>query len=200
MKVELDALKKTGTSLISEKTGTSEPIDILSIVKPIECRWVYKIKHKSDGCIKRFKERLVGKGYDQIEGLDYSYIFSPVAKLTTFILVIALSSFHNWHLHQLDINNVFLHGELHEDVYVIVPHGIRTSKSNQVCKLVKSLYGLKQASKKWYEKLASLVIHHGYIQITSDHSLFAKIFFYSFTILFVYVDGVIFARDSLAKF
>lgn len=134
MKVELAAL---------EQTGTWKIVDLPPHVKPIGCRWVYKIKHKSDGTIERFKARLVAKGYNQIEGLDYLDTFSPVAKLTTVRLVLALASIHNWHLHQLDVNNAFLHGDLNEEVYMLIPPGVQSSKPNHVCKLIKSLYGLK---------------------------------------------------------
>lgn len=161
MKVEVAAL---------EKTGTWKIVDLPPHVKPIGCRWVYKIKHKSDGTIERFKARLVAKGYNQIEGLDYLDTFSPVAKLTTVRLVLALASIHNWHLHQLDVNNAFLHGDLNEDVYMLIPPGVQSSKPNQVCKLIKSLYGLKQASRQWFEKLTSVLTAHGYSQAPSDHS------------------------------
>ncbi|CAJ2662780.1 unnamed protein product [Trifolium pratense] len=122
------------------------------------------------------------------------------AKLTTVRLVLAIASIHRWHLHQLDVNNAFLHGDLHEDVYMIVPPGVHTSKPNQVCKLIKSLYGLKQASRQWYEKLTSLLKSHGYKQAYSDHSLFVKHTAASITILLVYVDDVILAGNSLSKF
>jgi hypothetical protein len=114
-------------------------------------------------------------------------------------LVIALASINHWFLHQLDVNNAFLHGDLHEDVYMTIPPGVTTSKPNQVCKLSKSLYGLKQASRKWYEKLTGLLISNGYKQATSDASLFTKKGSDSFTVLLVYVDDIILAGDSLAE-
>jgi len=172
MQVELQAL---------EKTGTWQLVDLPPNVKPIGCRWIYKVKHHVDGSIERYKAILVVKGYNQIEGLDYFDTYSHVAKLTTIRLVIALSSIHHWHLHQLDVSNAFLHGELQEDVYMIIPLGIQSAKPNQVCKLKKSLYGLKQASRKWYEKLTFVLSHHHYVQASSDHSLFVKKTSNSFT-------------------
>jgi len=153
MQAELNAL---------EKTGTWKVVDLPPNDTPIGCRWVYKIKNHADGFIERFKARLVAKGYNQIEGLDYFDTYSPIAKLTTIRLVLALDSINHWHLHQLDVNNAFLHGDLKEDVYMMLPPGTTSAKPNQVCKLIKSLYGLKQASRQWYEKLTSLLLHHGY--------------------------------------
>ena len=114
--------------------------------------------------------------------------------------MIALASMNLWHIHQLDVNNAFLHGDLQEDVYMLVPQGITTSKPTQVCKLLKSLYGLKQASRKWYEKLTCLLLQHQYTQSNADHSLFIKKIATSFTVLLVYVDDVIIVGDSLTKF
>jgi hypothetical protein len=114
--------------------------------------------------------------------------------------VIALASINHWHIHQLDVNNAFLHGDLQEDVYMLVPQGITPSKPNQVCKLLKSLYGLKQASRKWYEKLTSILLQHQYTQSNADHSLFIKKTATSFTALLVYVDDVIITGDSLDEF
>jgi hypothetical protein len=145
------------------------------------------------------KARLVTKGYNQVEGLDYFDTYSPVAKLTTVRTVIALSAINNWHIHQLDVNNAFLHGDLQEDVYMTVPQGVITSKPNQVCKLQKSLYGLKQPSRKWYEKLTSLLLAHQYTQSTSDHSLLIKKSATTFTVMLVYVDDVIIAGNSLLE-
>jgi len=190
MQTELNALDQTGIWKI---------VDLPSSVKPIGCRWVYKVKHNVDGSIERYKARLIAKGYNQIEGLDYFDTFSSVAKVTTVRLVIALASINHWFLHQLGVNNAFLHGDLHEDVYMTVPPGVSTSKPNQICKLSKSLYGLKQASRKWYEKLTGMLINNGYQQTTSNASLFTKKASDSFTILLVYVDDINLASDSLTE-
>ncbi|MCH82510.1 reverse transcriptase [Trifolium medium] len=112
---------------------------------------------------------------------------------------IALASLNNWIIHQLDVNNAFLHGELQEDVYMIVPPGVTPRKPNQVCKLIKSLYGLKQASRRWYERLTSFLLQHNYKQASSDHSLFIKSTPTSFTLLLVYVDDVIISGNSMAE-
>jgi len=123
MQVELQAL---------EKIITWQLVDLPPIVKPIGCRWIYKVKHHANGSIERYKARLVAKGYNQIEGIDYFDIYFHVAKLTNVGLVIAFSYVHNWHLYQLDVNNAFLHGDLQEDIYMIIPPRIKSVKPNQV--------------------------------------------------------------------
>jgi hypothetical protein len=122
-----------------------------------------------------------------------------VAKLTTVRLLLAVAAIRGWHIHQLDVNNAFLHGELQEDVYMTIPDGVECSKSNQVCKLLKSLYGLKQASRKWYEKLTSLLVREGYTQSTSDYSLFTLSTNDNFTALLIYVDDIILSGTSLTE-
>jgi hypothetical protein len=190
MNSELEALSKTGTWVL---------VDLPPNVRPIGSKWVYKVKHKSDGSIERYKARLVAKGYTQIEGLDYFDTFSPVAKLTTVRVLLALASIKGWHLHQLDVNNAFLHGDLQEDVYMSIPDGVHNSKPNQVCKLLKSLYGLKQASRKWYEKLTSLLVREGYKQSNSDYSLFTMSHNNNFTVLLIYVDDIILSGTCLVE-
>jgi len=139
MKVEVEALELNHTWSI---------IDVPPNVKLIGCKWVYKIKRHPDGSIERYKARLVAKGFAQTEGVDYFETFSPVVKMATVRVVLALVSIHRWTIQQLDVNNALLQGDLSEDVYMTIPPGVSVSGSSKCCKLHKSLYGLKQSSRK----------------------------------------------------
>lgn len=163
-------------------------------------KWVYIIKINSDGTIERCKDLVVAKGYTQTEGLYYFDTFSLVAKITTFRLVLALASINKWNLHQLNVNNSFFHGTLQETVYMVVPPDITTSKPNQVCELLKSLYGLKQTNRKWFERLTALIIQCGYLQASSYHSLFIKKNHIAITTLIVYMDDIVLMVTSLDEF
>ena len=112
------------------------------------CKWVFSIKHKTDGSIERYKVRLVVKGYTQTHGIDYQEIFSPIAKLNTVTILLSLTVNLNWPLHQFNIKNAFLHRDLEEEVYMDIPPSFETSsKTGGVCKLQKALYSLKQSSR-----------------------------------------------------
>ena len=103
-----EAMNTEITALELNKTWTI--VDLPASTHVIGCKWVYKVKLKSDGALERYKARLVAKGYNQCEGLDYYETFPPVAKLTTVRTLLAVAAVKQWHLHQLDVNNAFLHG------------------------------------------------------------------------------------------
>lgn len=164
---------------------------------PIGCKWVYKVKYHADGTNEQYKARLVAKGYTQMEGVDFFDTFSPVAKMTTVKVILAIAGTRNWFLEQLDVNNAFLHGDLHEEVYMKLPPGVSSSIPNQVCKLQKSLYGLKQASRQWYSKLSTALLSLNYIQSAADYSLFTKAEGSYFTAILVYVDDLVLTGNHL---
>lgn len=158
---------------------TWDLVPLLSHKKPISCKWVYKIKHKSDGSVERYKARLVIRGDTQKKGVDYTETFSPVVKFTTIKVLLSIAVKRNWTVYHLDVKNSFLHGDLNEEVYMKPSLGLSLSSSNPlsaalVCKLRKSLYSLKQASRQWFSKLFEALSLHGYISSKNDYSLFTK--------------------------
>ncbi|KAL1548051.1 Beta-galactosidase 8 [Salvia divinorum] len=190
MKKEIDALIKN---------GTWEKCTLPKGKKPVGCRWVFTIKRRADGSIERYKARLVAKGYTQVYGVDYSETFSPVAKLSTVRALLSVAACKEWPLHQLDVTNAFLHGELEKDkeVYMeVLPRCLEDFGEGQVCRLKKTLYGLKQSPRIWFGRFCQAMAKHGYKQNHSDHTLFIKKNDDKVTCLIIYVDDMIITGDD----
>ncbi|CAM8920306.1 unnamed protein product [Rhodiola kirilowii] len=127
---------------------TWELVDLPQGCKPLDSKWIFTKKMKVDGIIEKYKARLVIKGYRQKEGLDYFDIFSPVTRITSIRMINAIAALRNLEMHQMDVKTAFLNGDHDEEIYMEQPEGcIVLGQERKVCKLVKSLYGLKQALK-----------------------------------------------------
>jgi hypothetical protein len=149
------------------------------------------LKLRSDGTLDWYKARLVALGNRQKYGVDYEETFALVAKMTTVRTVISIAASQGWPLHQMDIKNAFLHGDLKEDIYMTPPPGLFSSLSSAVCKLKRSLYGLKQAPRAWFEKFGSTLLRFSFVQSQYDSSLFLYKAPVGLVLLLVYVDDIV---------
>lgn len=174
-----------------EANGTWDLTTLPPGKKALASKWVYKTKFRPDGSVERHKATMVVKGCNQVKDKDYKHTFSPVAKMATVGILIVLATTRNWPLHQLDINNAFLHGYIDEEVYMLPPTGYTKALPGQVCKLKKSLYGLKQASMQWNVELTKFSVHNGFVQSKSDYSLFTKSSTGKVIHILVYVDDLL---------
>ncbi|GKC10464.1 putative RNA-directed DNA polymerase [Tanacetum coccineum] len=185
-----DAMEEEIKALI--KNNTWEKRVLPPGKKTVGCRWVFTIKYKPDGTVERYKVRLVAKGHTQTYGIDYSETFSPVAKINTIRVLISIAANKGWPLHQFDVKNAFLHGELKEEIYIEAPRGFTDSfGEKEVCLLKKSLYGLKQSPRAWFGRFALAMKHYGFKQSNSDHTSFLKQRGNLITCLIIYVDDMI---------
>ena len=140
----------------------------------------------------------MAKGYTQLEGIDFHDNFSPTAKIIIVCcFLLALAAAQNWSLHQLDVHNAFLHGDLQEEIYMCPPPGLQRQGESLVCRLNKLLYGLKQASRQWFAKFSAAIQAAGYVQSKADYSLFTCRNEKSFTTLLIYVDDILIACNDL---
>jgi hypothetical protein len=166
-------------------------------VKAIGCKWVFKTKRDSQGNIERYKARLVAKGFTQREGIDYTETFSPVSKKDSFRVIMALVAHFNFELHQMDVKTAFLNGSLEEEVYMKQPEGFCSSEGeNLVCKLNRSIYGLKQASRQWYLKFHEVITSFGFEENVMDQCIYQRVSGSHICFLVLYVDDILLATND----
>nr|ABF93649.1 retrotransposon protein, putative, Ty1-copia subclass [Oryza sativa Japonica Group] len=191
-----EAVRSEMDSIMSN--GTWEVVEHPYGCKPVGCKWVFKKKLRPDGTIEKYKARLVAKGYTQKEGEDFFDTYSPVARLTTIRVLLALVASHGLLVHQMDVKTAFLNGELEEEIYMDQPDGyVLEGQEGMVCKLLKSLYGLKQAPKQWHEKFDTTLTSAGFVVNKADKCVYYRYGGGEGVILCLYVDDILIFGTSL---
>ncbi|KAG7554626.1 GAG-pre-integrase domain [Arabidopsis suecica] len=191
MDEEMDSLVKNHTWTVVTKPAGQ---------RVIGCKWIFKRKPGIPGVEKpRFKARLVAKGYAQREGVDYTDIFSPVVKHVSIRILLAIVAEEDYELEQLDVKTAFLHGELEEQIYMEAPEGFESQfKSDQVCLLNKTLYGLKQSPRRWNQKFDSYMLEIGFERSPRDNCAYIKTMEDGSKVyLLLYVDDMLVAARDM---
>lgn len=169
----------------------------------VKCKWIFKKKLGSDGQLLRYKARLVAKGFTQEYGIDYKETYSPVVRYSTIRTLLALAVNLDMHVDHMDVKTAFLNGELNETVYMEQPDGYKVEgKENYVFRLNKAVYGLKQASKSWYDKIDNALMSLQFRKSLSEPCVYIKSDENpdNLLILALYVDDIlIFSRETMVK-
>ena len=158
----------------------------------VGCKWVFRVKYDGNGEVNCFKGRLVAQGFSQSHGVDYEEIYSPVAQLSSIRTLLAFAAEKKLQVHQMDVVSAFLNGDLTEEIYMKQPPGyVQSGKEELVCKLRKSIYGLKQSPRCWNEKLCNHLKSLGFKESGTDPCVFIQSEQNNMKIIAVYVDDLI---------
>ena len=182
-----------------ERAGTWETVPRPPNTNVVGSKWVFRIKRKADGTIEKYKARLVARGFTQVYGIDYFDTFSPVAKLTSIRTLLAIAARNDWEIESFDFDGAYLNGELNADevIYMQAPPGSSTTtEGTSVKRLKKSLYGLKQAGRRWYDTLSRALADLGFRTTQVDPGVFLARVKEHVLILAIHVDDCIFTGDS----
>ena len=189
MKSEIESMKENQVwNLIDPPDG----------VRTIECKWIYKKKKDIDGNIHIYKARLIAKGFRQVQGVDYDEAFSPVAMLKSVQIILAIAAHFDYEIWQMDVKTAFLNGNLTEDVYMMQPECfVDPTNAGKICKLRKSIYGLKQASRSWNIRFDEVVKGFDFIKNEEEACVYKKESGSSVAFLILYVDDLLLIGNDI---
>ncbi|GJU23210.1 retrotransposon protein, putative, ty1-copia subclass [Tanacetum coccineum] len=164
----------------------------------VRSKWLFKKKTDMDCNIHTFKARLVEKGYTQTYGVDYRETFSLFVDIRAIRILLAIASFYDYEIWQMDVKTAFLNGHLSEDVYMLQPEGlVDPNHPNKVCKLQRSIYGLKQASRSWNKRFDVEIKKIGFTQNPDEPCVYLKASGSSVAFLILYVDDILLMRNNV---
>ncbi|GJU91702.1 retrotransposon protein, putative, ty1-copia subclass [Tanacetum coccineum] len=179
----------------------NEVLDLVELPpngKTVGSKWLFKKKTDMDGAVHTYKARLVAKGYTQTPGIDYEETFSPVADIRAIRILIAIAAYYDYEIWQMDVKTAFLNGYLNEEVYMEQPEGFVNPKyPNRVCKLKRSIYGLKQASRQWNKRFDDEIKKFGFSQNADEPCVYLKASGSNVTFLILYVDDILIMGNSI---
>ncbi|GJZ87781.1 retrotransposon protein, putative, ty1-copia subclass [Tanacetum coccineum] len=167
-------------------------VDLSPGCKTVRSKWIFKKKTDMDGIVHTYKARLVAKGYTQLYGVDYEETFSPVADIRAIRILISIAAYYDYEIWQMDVKTAFLNGYLDEDIYMVQPEGfVDPNHPRKVCKLQRSIYGLKQASRSWNKRFDEEIKRFGFAQNLDEPCVYQKASRSNVTFLILYVDDII---------
>ncbi|GJV15870.1 putative RNA-directed DNA polymerase [Tanacetum coccineum] len=173
-------------------------VDTTTGLKMVGCKWIFKKKTDMDGKVHTYKARLVAKGYTQTHMIDYEETFSPVAKIKSIRIMLAIATFHDYEIWQMDVKTAFLNGKPTEDVFMAQPEGFENAKyPKRVCKLQKAIYGLKQASRSWNLCFHEKVTQFGFSRSEDESCIYVKISGSIVVFLVLYVDDILLIGNDI---
>jgi hypothetical protein len=175
-----------------DKNEAWDLVELSNRINPIGNKWLFKNKLNADGKVEKYKDRLVAKGYSQVEGIDFGEIFSLVAKLTSIIFMLSIVAAFDFEVEQMNVKTTFLHWDLQEEIYMKQLEGfVVKGKKELVCKLKKSLYGLKQSPRMWYKKFDTYMLGLGFTRSKEDHCVYFKLIGDHLIYSVLYVDDML---------
>jgi len=178
-----------------------EHVPLSKGVKPIGYKWIFKSKRDSKGNVERYKARLVAKGYTQKEGIDFKETFSLVSSQDSFWTIMDLVAHYDLELHQMDVKTVFLNDNIDETISMVQPENfVSGDPKNMVCKLTKSIYGLKHASRQRYHKFHQVILSFGFEMNLVDDCVYHKFSGSKYIFLVLYVDDILLVTNDIGMF
>ncbi|SJL04873.1 uncharacterized protein ARMOST_08244 [Armillaria ostoyae] len=176
--------------------GTYTKEDLPAGRDTIGCKWVFLKKYDEDGNISRYKARLVAQGYSQIPGVDYNETFAPVVRLESVHAALGIAAIKDLEISQMDVKGAYLNGELEEEIYMRQPEGYDDG-SGRVCRLRKTLYGLKQSGCEWNWEFDRKLTSIGFSKLEADHCVYKRIREGRMTIITVWVDDLLIFSETI---